>query len=51
VGIWHWLATYLLVVAGVIAIVFGTIATVYFSFVVQMLTGNRVYTAMYFRCG
>jgi amino acid permease len=34
VGIWHWLATYLLVVAGVIAIVFGTIATVYFSFVV-----------------
>ncbi|KAL7703574.1 Transmembrane amino acid transporter protein [Lotmaria passim] len=34
VGLWHWLATYFLLVAGVIAIVFGTIATVYFSFVV-----------------
>ncbi|GET91082.1 amino acid transporter, putative [Leishmania tarentolae] len=34
VGIWHWLATYFLVVAGVIAVVFGTISTVYFSFVV-----------------
>ncbi|KAK7201931.1 amino acid permease 3 [Novymonas esmeraldas] len=34
VGIWHWLGTYFLLVAGVIAIVFGTIATVYFSFIV-----------------
>ncbi|KAK7201929.1 amino acid permease 3 [Novymonas esmeraldas] len=34
VGIWHWLGTYFLVVAGVIAIVFGTISTVYFSFFV-----------------
>ncbi|AYU81280.1 amino acid permease 3 [Leishmania donovani] len=34
VGIWHWLATYFLVVAGVIAVVFGTISTVYFSFFV-----------------
>lgn len=33
VGIWHYLATYLLLIAGVIAIVFGTIATVYQSFV------------------
>ncbi|KAG5471975.1 hypothetical protein CUR178_02640 [Leishmania enriettii] len=34
VGIWHWLGTYFLVVAGVVAIVFGTISTVYFSFFV-----------------
>ena len=33
VGIWHWLATYLLVVCGVIAMVFGTIATIYSSFI------------------
>ncbi|KPI90305.1 putative Amino acid transporter [Leptomonas seymouri] len=33
VGIWHWLATYLLIVCGVIAIVFGTIATIYSSFI------------------
>jgi amino acid permease len=32
VGIWHWLATHLLVVCGVIAMVFGTIATIYSSF-------------------
>lgn len=32
VGIWHWLLTHLLVVCGVIAIVFGTIATIYSSF-------------------
>ena len=32
VGIWHYLATYTLIVAGVIAIVFGSIATVYQSF-------------------
>ncbi|KAK7201930.1 amino acid permease 3 [Novymonas esmeraldas] len=34
VGIWHWIGTYLLIVVGVIAIVFGTITTVYYSFFV-----------------
>ncbi|EPY19034.1 amino acid permease 3 [Strigomonas culicis] len=32
VGFWHWISCYLLIVCGVIAIVFGTIATVYSSF-------------------
>ncbi|CCW59552.1 unnamed protein product [Phytomonas sp. EM1] len=32
VGIWHYLATYTLLVVGVIAIVFGSIATIYASF-------------------
>ncbi|XQJ29307.1 amino acid permease 3 [Leishmania guyanensis] len=34
VGIWHYLGTYFLLISGVIAIVFGTISTVYFSFFV-----------------
>lgn len=33
VGIWHYLATYLMLIIGVIAIVFGTIATIYQSFI------------------
>lgn len=32
VGIWHYLATYLLLISGVVAIVFGTIATTYSTF-------------------
>ncbi|KAK7195136.1 amino acid permease 3 [Novymonas esmeraldas] len=32
VGIWHWLLTHTLIVVGVIAIVFGTVATIYSSF-------------------
>ncbi|EPY23769.1 amino acid permease 3 [Strigomonas culicis] len=32
VGFWHWISCYLIIVCGVIAIVFGTIATVYSSF-------------------
>lgn len=33
VGIWHWLGTYSLVIAGVISMVFGTVATIYSSFI------------------
>lgn len=32
VGIWHYLGTHLLLITGVVSIVFGTIATVYSSF-------------------
>ncbi|AYU81246.1 putative amino acid transporter aATP11 [Leishmania infantum JPCM5] len=34
VGIWYYLATYFLLICGVVSIVFGTVSTVYFSFFV-----------------
>ncbi|CAD2213936.1 Transmembrane amino acid transporter protein, putative [Angomonas deanei] len=33
VGIWHWLATHFLLLGGIVAIVWGTIGTVYDSFI------------------